>query len=225
MNNHKAETTSSKASFSLDEQPTRIRNGMYISRSLAAIIIVFFLVILLTVGLLAGLLAKRTSTETYYYVLDDSTTTTSATTTYPPATPSVTTTTDLFGNGPWQNIRLQEEIEPINYKLSFYDINTDLGSYEGKTIIKFNLAKSLNHIMFHIKNITISPQNVKLYLDNNPITIDRQFSYIRNQYYVLESNGGFDKGEYKLEIIYTGYTNIGIVGMYQSSYTEDGEKK
>jgi hypothetical protein len=223
MNNHKAETTSSKASFSLDE-PTRIRNGMYISRSLAAIIMIFYIAILLTVGLLAGLLAKRTSTETYYYVLDDSTTTTTSPSSPSPQTLS-TTTPDPFGIGPWQNIRLPKEIKPINYNLSIYDINTVEGKYEGKTIIQFSLTNNLKHIMFHVKNLTIDASNVKLYLDNSIVSTGRQFQYTRNQFYVLESNEEFKQGEYRLDIVYTGYTNIGIVGMYQSSYNQNGTKK
>lgn len=70
---NKSNGDSLKSSFQLDEPATRIRNGMYVSRSLAIIIMIFFITILLTVGLLAGLLGKRTSTETYYYVPEEKT--------------------------------------------------------------------------------------------------------------------------------------------------------
>ena len=214
-----------KDSFNIDESDKRTRNGMYISKSLALIIIVFLMVIIFIVGLLAGLLGKRSSTETYYYVPEAISTSSnlnvSVTTVAPQTTP------DSFGNGPWQDIRLQTEIKPISYKLSFSNINTNLGTYTGKTTIKFDLKASLKHIMFHIKYLTINAQSIRLLhiVDNAVVPISRQFEYVRNQYYVLESSTLFKDGEYELEVTYTGSTTIGIVGMYQSTYQEDGQSK
>jgi hypothetical protein len=221
---------STKESFQMDT-PKERQSGMYVSRSLAIILMVFFITILLTIGLLVGLLGRRTNTEKIIYVSEDKSTQNSETTTTTTIKTSITsqqpqneTTPDPFGIGPWQDIRLQKEIEPISYELHFFNIDYDNGVYEGNTIMKFELTMNSKYIIFHIKYLQIG--TIKLiHQVNGEALLAKRFEYVKNQYYVLESNSEFSAGTYNLDVSFTGRTNIGIVGMYQSSYVEYGKTK
>ena len=90
--------------------------------------------------------------------------------------------------------------------------------------MKFSLEKNSKHIIFHVKNLTI--QTVELKHETAGIVqISKNFDYEKNQYHVLESASEFNSGTYELTVVYTGKTNIGIVGMYQATYKEDDTTK
>ena len=203
----------------------KIRNGVYLSRNLAIIIMVFFLAILLTVSLLIGLLVKRTNTKEIVYMPAEENTKPMPPTATQGSTSSsaLSTTTDSFGPGPWTADRLPGGIKTKHYSLYIYNIQDATGLYQGKTDIEFSLESTLPYLLFHIKYINIT--SFELLHEGSKIDIVRNFSYVRKQYYVLEPSSALPTGEYVLKLEYTGSSKIGIVGMYQSIYNENGVDK
>jgi hypothetical protein len=203
--------------YSLDVDPSskNIKTGFYVSKKLAAVIVGGFCLVLIAVGLLVGLVG-RSSSDKNENALEPTRTTSDPL--------STSATVDPFGNGPWQNNRLPLGISPSKYRLFIYDLDFNNNTYRGTVDIYFNLGQTLDYLLFHIKSLNI--ENVILIdSQNRTVNINRQFEYKRKQYYVLEPNNALMSGNYTLSVNYNGYTKNGIVGMYQSSYAEDGEKK
>ena len=134
-------------------------------------------------------------------------------------------TTDPFGPGPWTADRLPGGIKTKHYSLYIYNIQDSTGLYQGKTDIEFSLESTLPYLLFHIKYINIT--SFELYHEGqHRIEIVRNFSYVsKNNITFYNQASPLQTGSYVLKLQYSGSTKMGIVGMYQSIYNENGQKK
>jgi hypothetical protein len=194
------------------------RSGYFVSKGLIIITFVVFSAILLSVSLLIGLLTRKQVIEKTVYVQ------TQVSTKPTTATTSATTTADPYGPGPWQDDRLPKGIVPIHYDVTVKDIDTKTATYGGISKIYFNLTEPLEYLLVHVKFITVT--NVNLHNgQGEKLAIKSNFTYERKQYFVVRTYEPLQPGEYIIDIEYRGFTNKGIVGMYQTTYVEDGEEK
>jgi hypothetical protein len=127
-------------------------------------------------------------------------------------------------NRPWQNERLPHGIDVQKYRLFIYDVSFENFTFRGSISMYFTISNKLDYLIFHKKNLNI--QSIRLFeADVRPIDSKREFEYQAKEFHIIEPINALRPGKYVLSVNYSGYTNIGKMGMYQSSYIEDGRTK
>ena len=128
--------------------------------------------------------------------------------------PSTTSTTLHYA--PWKNMRLPDSIVPKQYDIKL-DINMDTNIFTGLVTIEIMVTAPTRYILFHKVNLNIT--NVHVEQKDLPIQLQiiKQFSYKRNEFYVIETNPSLLVGKlYMLNISFAGIMSSDLSGLYTS---------
>uniref|UniRef100_A0A1I8I2N5 Aminopeptidase n=1 Tax=Macrostomum lignano TaxID=282301 RepID=A0A1I8I2N5_9PLAT len=183
--------------------------------------------LIVMVGLLAGLLrppcpegvqptAAPTSTKAPG---TSSAPETPETTTGQPATPDPAK--------PWLRMRLPEGQRPRHYRVRLHPRLGDEASqgFTGEVDIDLRLLAATKYILVHVKYLSVTNTIVLNKADSQPLPLANTFNYTENQFWVIELASELPaNSEVQVQLQYRG-GYFGIVGLYQSTYTEGGVKK
>ena len=123
---------------------------------------------------------------------------------------------DFMKTNPWENMRLPDSIVPKQYDIKL-DINMDTNIFTGLVTIEIMVTAPTRYILFHKVNLNIT--NVHVEQKNLPIQLQiiKQFSYKRNEFYVIETNPSLLAGKiYILNIRFAGIMYSDLSGLYTS---------
>ncbi|PAA80666.1 hypothetical protein BOX15_Mlig024421g3 [Macrostomum lignano] len=183
--------------------------------------------LIVMVGLLAGLLrppcpegvqptAAPTSTKAPG---TSSAPETPRTTTGQPATPDPAK--------PWLRMQLPEGQRPRHYRVRLHPRLGDeaLQGFTGEVDIDLRLLAATKYILVHVKYLSVTNTIVLNKADSQPLPLANTFNYTENQFWVIELASELPaNSEVQVQLQYRG-GYFGIVGLYQSTYTEGGVKK
>jgi hypothetical protein len=85
---------------------------------------------------------------------------------------------------PWNKIRLPTDINPVHYDM-LIRVYLDTLNFSGDSNITINVKNPTDKILFHINKINITNVEVVDFDSSEVLTIDRQFSSPKRQFYVV----------------------------------------
>ncbi|XP_041036385.1 glutamyl aminopeptidase [Carcharodon carcharias] len=134
-----------------------------------------------------------------------------------------------ISQGPWNNFRLPDYINPIHYDLELKpDMDGEL--YTGKNIIHILTSKPTKYLWLHIKATRVTAQPVLQHAvtpsDLRPLQLRRCFEYKFQEYLVLEAVEELAANQsYRLTLEFEGSLLGSLIGFYKTTYVENGVVK
>ncbi|XP_067895953.1 glutamyl aminopeptidase [Heterodontus francisci] len=135
--------------------------------------------------------------------------------------------------GPWDNFRLPDYINPVHYDLELKP-DMDGGTYTGKNVIQIRTSKPTRYLWLHIRaaRVTAPPLLYQQATDSSelrPLQLRRCFEYQAQEYLVLEADQELPATtpgqEYLLTLEFEGSLLGSLVGFYKTTYEENGVTK
>ncbi|GFS55864.1 glutamyl aminopeptidase [Nephila pilipes] len=198
---------------------------VFVSKTSCILSVIIFILLVLCVGLLVFVLkGKAYSQEEEQNLLADGFT-------YSPsphiggktATPSLNNQLDstheatLPEEAPWRGSRLSKFVLPEHYDLQLQpNLTTDV--FIGTVNITITVNRETKHFVLHVHKLTITDARLYDVEQDVKVNIDVQFSYLPNEYYVVQTENKVKTGKYKLYFGFTGSLSGSIVGFYKSRY-------
>lgn len=136
--------------------------------------------------------------------------------------------TNLDRGHPKYNIRLSRALIPEHYDIQLM-VDLENKTFTGSVDMILIAKKSTKYVVFHINKLSLLGKDVKVRnIDTNKyLHIDKQYSYRRQQFWIIELADDIDVGHrYMVEISsFCGKIIRNLKGLYLSMYEEDGETK
>uniref|UniRef100_A0A803SKM2 Aminopeptidase n=1 Tax=Anolis carolinensis TaxID=28377 RepID=A0A803SKM2_ANOCA len=151
--------------------------------------------------------------------------------------PTVTTTTPTTSSPsyPWNELRLPDTLEPINYTVTLRPFLTpdDRGLYvfQGNSTVRFVCLKPTDLILIHSKKLNYTDQAGFLVslsgVDGATVpAIVATRTQEDTEYLVVQLAGNLQEGQsYEMLTIFTGELADDLAGFYRSEYQEDGKAR
>lgn len=118
---------------------------------------------------------------------------------------------------PWDEVRLDKSVVPLNYDLRLHP-NLTTGTFTGAVSILVHVAEELDHLRLHQNRLNVTRVNVKN-ASGTEVVLQDHFSYPRNQLYVIRPKEKIGSGQnYSVELEFQGSLLGKIVGLYRSVY-------
>jgi len=116
----------------------------------------------------------------------------------------------------WENMRLPELLVPLTYKVNL-DVNMDTDLYQGIVDINFIVVNTTKIVIFHEVGLNITNVSIKEIKTSSETFVEKQFEYLKNEYYVLETRTDLLKDKkYTLTIKFVGIMHSDLCGFYSS---------
>ena len=108
-------------------------------------------------------------------------------------------------------------LNPADYSIKLMvDINEFTVS--GGSVINLNIVKETSYVIFHTKLMNITSFDV--FQNGKPMTVESNFTYEENEFYVLRLKNSLSVGKARLELNYSYILRDYLVGFYRSSYKD-----
>lgn len=107
---------------------------------------------------------------------------------------------------------------PEIYNLLLYP-DLKESKFSGTVDIVLEVTSSVNYIVLHSKNLTISHTTFSPEATNEVNLVKNAFSYLKNEFWVVELTESVPDGKYNLKLDFSG-SLIGMVGFYRSNYQD-----
>ncbi|XP_028402372.1 glutamyl aminopeptidase-like [Dendronephthya gigantea] len=139
--------------------------------------------------------------------------------TKPPITTKPTPKTTPASNEPWDEIRLPSDVVPIHYDM-LIKVYLDTLNFSGNSNISINVLNPTDKILFHINKINITKVTV-VKLDGVSLSIKREFSSPKRQFYVVILAKSLTAGKYTLMLDFVANIETKeLNGFYKSTYKD-----
>ncbi|XP_061414451.1 aminopeptidase N-like [Lethenteron reissneri] len=137
--------------------------------------------------------------------------------------------------GPWNNIRLPKNLEPISYKVKLWpklepDPITKLYTFSGDSTVEFRCLVPTDFVIIHSNKLNYTAKGGHLALlkdsSGNDVEVSSSWLEPKNQYLVLELTAPLQKdATYTMVTEFVGELADDLAGFYRSEYTEGGVRK
>lgn len=178
---------------------------------IAAIVIVVLVILVIVLGaLLAAERAKSRGKK-----VGESTPAPTTTTTPGPTTP---------GTEVWWNVRLPDNIVPDHYDVVLY-IDLKKLVFFGDVSILVNVTKPTENVLVHVNKMNITSAKVEMASSGVSLSMQRQFEFKKNQFYVMVMKSPLEKGrQYRIKMSFRAQLTGDLAGLYKSTYKRDGKE-
>lgn len=128
------------------------------------------------------------------------------------------------------NYRLPSDTKPVSYKIKLTpNIVVGAFTFKGEVEVEFNVEKATRSVTFHIDDITIDKDEIKIVDKIKPTVLLKVTKTTRDavkHFFTIELQDQLTKGSsYILSLSYKGILNDELFGFYRSSYkNEEGEQ-
>ena len=125
---------------------------------------------------------------------------------------------------PWNQYRLNPNVIPIKYDVTFQPNVTNTQShFSGHVTIDVNVDQGIEALIVHAEaNLNITKSSV-LASDNTSIEIENEFRYLPLEFYILKLSKEANAGSYKLLFEFHGSMANKLVGLYKSTYQNNNK--
>ncbi|XP_013411098.1 glutamyl aminopeptidase [Lingula anatina] len=200
------------------EPSVRMHKHWSISRTKAAILGFLFVAIPVLVGLLTWYL--RDCASEVASPVQEARTGSPAVPHSTDRTTGASTASPWPSSEPWRNLRLPPHIIPTHYDITLYpDFYGNHSTFYGNVSVELNITEETRHILIHIKYLDVTATRLTEKDTGQDVPISRNFSYIPNQFWVVETNSNISaNSQVVLHLTFEGSLSNGIVGFYKSTY-------
>ena len=126
---------------------------------------------------------------------------------------------------PWNQYRLNENVIPIKYDVTFQpNVTNTQSNFSGHVTIYVKIDQEIEAFIVHADaNLNITKSSVSTNDTNGPIAIESEFRYLPLEFYILKLGKKADPGSYKLFFEFHGSMANKLVGLYKSTYQSDNK--